>query len=254
MLTSGYIDSCTAFRASLPSRRAVHEVVSLGSSIGIEFVPMSYDISDAFYYGCNAIAMGDFIGKLVQALRGEKPIEEYKLLLLKEKLPMWLIQLVAWYKNKDPIRFRKLVKCTVNKNMIHLTTSLRNVQLERFKVEEMMIRDGLEGILAPGGALPALKHTFASHLLGAATYPIFFNVLNFPTGSIPVTLVHEDEQKYECGIDDEMTRYSKEVMNGSAGLPIGVQVGCPPYREELVLNIMKRLERVLPKTECPTQL
>lgn len=228
------------------------DAIAFGPSIGIEFVKLQYDISDAFLYSANSIATGDFVGKLVEALRGEKPIEEYKLLLLKEKIPMWLIHLVGWYKNKDPTRFSKLVNCTINKTMNHLTRSLRNVQVERYKVEKLMLSEGIEGILAPGGALPALRHTFASHLLGAATYPMFFNMLNFPAGSIPITRVREDEQYYDCSIDDEMTKYAKKVMEASAGLPIGVQVGCRPNREELVLNIMRRYEQVLPKVEYPT--
>jgi Asp-tRNA(Asn)/Glu-tRNA(Gln) amidotransferase A subunit family amidase len=217
-------------------------------------VPFDYDISEAFYYSANSVAMGDFVGKLIETLRGETPIEEYKLVLLKEKLPMSIIHLVGWFKNKDPTRFKRLVNATINKTMKHLTDSLKNVKLERLKVEQMMLREGIEGIMAPGGALPALKHTFASHLLGAATYAMFFNMVNFPAGSIPITFVKEDEQHYDCPIDDEMTRYSKDVAKGSAGLPIGVQVGCPPNREELVLNIMKRYEAVLPKVQYPTDI
>ena len=223
----------------------------MGPSIGIEFVKLKYDISDAFFYCVNSIASGDFVGKLAQALRGETPIKEYKLFLLKEKIPTCLIHLFCWFNNKNPQRFRKLVNCTINKTMKDLTRSLHNVQTERIKVEQLMLSEGIEGILAPGGALPAMKHNFAWHLPGIATYPFFFSMLNFPAGSIPMSHVRADEQYYDCNIDDEITRFSKEVMKDSVGLPVGVQVGCRPHREELVLNIMRRYQAILPKVEYP---
>jgi len=40
-------------------------------------------------------------------------------------------------------------------------------------------------------------------------------------------------------------------MKGSTGLPVGVQVTCMPLQEEMVLNVMKKIEKEIKFHESP---
>ena len=102
----------------------------------------------------------------------------------------------------------------------------------------------LDGIVCPGGSLPALRHGLFKDLQPSFCYTALFNLLDWPTGTLPVTTVKEEEDgvynfsKY----NDSYDRAAKKEMKNSAGLPIGVQVASLPYKDELVLRIMKEIE------------
>lgn len=74
-----------------------------------------------------------------------------------------------------------------------------------------------------------------------------------PTGVLPVTLVKEDEQSYSDPIhkSDDLVRNMKNCMEGSKGLPVGVQVSTLPYRDEELMGILSQLEGLLKFEEVP---
>ena len=41
---------------------------------------------------------------------------------------------------------------------------------------------------------------------------------------------------------DSYDRAAQKEMEGAKGLPVGVQVACLPYRDEMALRIMKEVE------------
>lgn len=55
-------------------------------------------------------------------------------------------------------------------------------------------------------------------------YTFVWNLLNMPVGSLPITVVKEDEQYYESTYNDLLTRACRQTAAGSAGLPVGVAV------------------------------
>ena len=224
--------------------------MQIGEKAGLEMVRVDVDISSVFYTTINAISSGSFVKKMVQTLKGEEIIGDYSNIVLKERLPAFLVQLVGWYRNKDPQRFRRLLVAVINNSLQQLVKSLEAVEAAKRTFEAMMIEQRLDGWLLPAGAFPAIRHAKAADLLGSITYPMFFNLLHFPAGMIPITRVREDEQDYACEFDDLATAQGKLTMQQSAGLPVGVQIGCKPFKDELVLSIMKRFEEVMGKTEC----
>jgi fatty acid amide hydrolase len=106
-------------------------------------------------------------------------------------------------------------------------------------------RLGIDVILAPVHALPALTHGGAYYLSTAASYSMLYNLLGMPAGAVPVTRVRNDEARPRAVGRDMIDRAAAEVERGSAGLPIGVQVVARHWREDLVLAVMAELERSL---------
>jgi Asp-tRNA(Asn)/Glu-tRNA(Gln) amidotransferase A subunit family amidase len=74
------------------------------------------------------------------------------------------------------------------------------------------------------------------------SYTCIWNVLGMTAGSIPITIVREDEQYYNSKYNDDISDAIKSSVKDSAGLPNGIQVIGLPYDEEKVLGLMKQIE------------
>jgi fatty acid amide hydrolase len=101
---------------------------------------------------------------------------------------------------------------------------------------------GLDALVCPPHALPALGHGDSEHLATAASYCYWANVLGIPAGVVPITRVRAGEESDRPASRDVVDRAARRVENGSAGLPVGVQVAARPWREDVVLAVMAALE------------
>jgi len=101
---------------------------------------------------------------------------------------------------------------------------------------------GLDAILCPPHALPALRHGSTEHLTLVAGNCYWANVLGVPAGVAPITRVRPDEETLRPASRDLVDRTASAVERGSAGLPVGVQVAARPWREDVVLAILAALE------------
>ena len=76
-------------------------------------------------------------------------------------------------------------------------------------------------------------------------YTWMYNVLDLPTGSLPITLVQEGEDTKIEGKErtvDIIYLKMKAEMDGAVGLPVNVQVASYPNKDEMVLRVMKEIE------------
>jgi len=96
--------------------------------------------------------------------------------------------------------------------------------------------------ILPPSPTPALRHGASRYLLGAASYTILPKVLGVPAGVVAATRVRPDEEAERDPSRDPVERTAREVDRGSAGLPVGVQVVAPRWREDTALRIMAALE------------
>lgn len=99
-------------------------------------------------------------------------------------------------------------------------------------------------ILCPAMSLPAWKHGAARDLTLGGAYAILYNLLGYPAGVVPVTRVRADEESDRAASSDMVQRAARQTEQGSAGLPIGVQVVARPWREHVALAAMQEIERV----------
>ncbi|XP_009324854.1 PREDICTED: vitamin D3 hydroxylase-associated protein-like [Pygoscelis adeliae] len=93
---------------------------------------------------------------------------------------------------------------------------------------------------------PAFTTGYPGKLLTAISSTMLYNVLNFPAGVVPVSMVTEaDEEElelYQGWCDDPWDRTLKQAVAGAVGLPVAVQCVALPWREELCLRLMKEVE------------
>ena len=104
---------------------------------------------------------------------------------------------------------------------------------------------GVDALLLPGFPTVAPKLCTSNTILGC--YMIVFNFLRMPAGICPITTVRPDEQFYESRHKDMITKDLEKAMQGSKGLPIGVQIAGRAYQDEVVVSIMKDLEKHFPR-------
>lgn len=69
-----------------------------------------------------------------------------------------------------------------------------------------------------------------------------WTLLNFPAAVVPVTRVRADEETGYDGGSDRIAKKTASILQGSAGLPVGVQVVSRPYQEHSLLSILAAIE------------
>ena len=102
----------------------------------------------------------------------------------------------------------------------------------------------LDAILLPPHALPAFRHGQSIDLILSACYAFWPNLLEMPAGVVPVTRIADDEPltRRKPGID-VVDRAARWAELDSSGLPLGVQVVAPHWREDVVLAVMQAIQR-----------
>lgn len=106
-------------------------------------------------------------------------------------------------------------------------------------------RDHHDVIVCPVSALPALRHGTAASLVVAAAPCLLANLVDLAAGSVPVTRVEVGEERGRPWSPDPVRRLARRTDEGSAGLPIGVQVVAldrrPGVGEAVVLEAMRAI-------------
>lgn len=100
----------------------------------------------------------------------------------------------------------------------------------------------IQGLICPPYALPAPPHTVTFDLLPAASYALLINLLGLPSGVISLTRVQPGEDGPLASARDQVLQQASVAQAGSVGLPVGVQVSALPWREDIVLALMRLLE------------
>ncbi|HEX6540247.1 MAG TPA: amidase family protein, partial [Ktedonobacterales bacterium] len=97
-------------------------------------------------------------------------------------------------------------------------------------------------IICPACAVPAIPHGSSKDLLTAGGYATLYNLLGYPAGVVPVTRVQPHEETPRKRSRDKVEMAARAAEQGSAGLPIGVQVVARPWREHVALAAMRAIE------------
>ncbi|HEY5240422.1 MAG TPA: amidase family protein [Polyangiaceae bacterium] len=119
-----------------------------------------------------------------------------------------------------------------------LTDRLRT---QRSSLVDAMERSGVDVLLCPPFATPALPHGASKNFTLASSYSIVFNAAQLPAGVVPVTRVRPDESSRTAG-RDALERQAAKIDAASAGLPVGVQVVGRAWRDREVLAVMQAIE------------
>jgi fatty acid amide hydrolase len=119
------------------------------------------------------------------------------------------------------------------------------------RVMSYLREQSIRAIVCPPYALPAPPHRKAFDLLPAASYSLLINLLGLPCGAVAMTRVRADEPSSRWpAARDKTLQYARDTDQDSAGLPVGVQVTSLPWREDIVLAVMRVIETASDLTHC----
>jgi fatty acid amide hydrolase len=244
------------FPASPSVRRAVRDAGVALEGLGIPVVPVDApDPEEAVRLFLGAASASGAVG-FFRLLDGEKPMPQIAGLLRGAKLPGPMKPLI--------------IKLMEARGQDHVARILKNVNRRSaegfmeivaataaYKMAFTRILDeaGVDAIICPPVALPAFTHGSSEHLFPAVTYALTYNILGAPAGVVSITKVRPGEESERESSRDLADVTAARVEQGSAGLPLGVQVVARHWRDDIVLALMTALEKHFRTTpEFPTLL
>ena len=250
-LKIGYVQSFDFFHASKTAKRAVNETISALKGQGHEVIEVKIPFFE------------EMIASQLRFITGEGNAKAMRLKLQNEKFQdMYKILKLAVSLNCCMRRFARCVmRCCGEKKkafILQHTGALSAYEYLVNSCEQNNIRNKffavweehkLDAFIAPAYPIPAMKYTNAKFLAIVACYTFFFNYLNFPTGSLPVTVVKQDEDIYDDMTgpkQEEIERKARLDIVGSVGMPMSIQVATLPYQDEKCIAIMKLIEKAVP--------
>ena len=135
-------------------------------------------------------------------------------------------------------------------------------RLEAFKRQftDYWIAGKFDAVISPASILPAVPHKYTSELYSLNSHFMLYNILDYPSGTVPVKLVqHEDlkdveaeqagfvplRKKQSDRPADRLDEFIRLAQLDSTGLPVGVQISTLPNKDELCLHVMDIVERAL---------
>jgi len=243
-LKIGYFVSEDLFGASKACKRAVREAVGVLERSGHKLVEIKFPNFTELIAQFISIAFIEGKGRRhLAGLAGEKPIPELDKLIEIANTSDSFRSIMLPFVNK---RIKMILEQTkeLSANEVVLSASkfceLRNHLLKYWTDLQ------LDAVICPALGLPAFKHELSTKVTLSACYLWPANIANCPSGVVPVTNVLPGEDYYSpedsLFVGDSIFEGAQENMEGSAGLPVSVQVMALPWEDEKCLAVMKSIE------------
>lgn len=242
-LRIGYYEDDGVFTPSTAIKRAVREAVEHLRAAGAEVVPYAPRHADELYFlGVSGIT-SDGLVTLRRELAGEDVIAPLKMNERLSRTPERFRHTLArgmrlFGEERVARTIESLGEKTVSE---YWSLCWRRTELAREETAAWS-EAGIHALLGPGYATPAPQHGATGDFSIGAANTMRWNVLNRPAGVVPVTRVRASETTRD-EVRDRLDKRAQSIDAGSAGLPAGVQVAGVPYREDIVLAIMRAIER-----------
>jgi fatty acid amide hydrolase len=120
----------------------------------------------------------------------------------------------------------------------------RRARAYRLRLLGAMRDAGLDALLCPAHATPALPHGLGSDFVAAGFASMLFNLVQFPAVVVPVTTVQPGEAG-RGSTSGRLDANAAAVDARSEGLPLGVQIVATPWRDEEALALAMALDDAL---------
>lgn len=238
-----YLSQIDKFPLGPANKRALNEVVIKLRDAGYEVEEVNWPQEDI-----DCILSSFFMNALItqvgriRSIAGEKAIPEFFITSLMAKSSYFIRKVLSFFlKLSGNQRFANIIDDSiVESNSEYWKRESEKIRAI-FKFHSYFLANNFDAMIIPGGNCAAMKHGNGQKLATTWCYTFLSNMMNFPTGSMPVTTVRENEQ---CVTEDQfkndiLTKDLIENAKDSVGLPIGVQICGMPFLDEKTLAAMK---------------
>ncbi|PQO40813.1 amidase [Blastopirellula marina] len=241
----GFFPPCPAVKRAIAE--GIEGLTARGATIVTLEPPKTLDLLKSYF----AIASADGGRDFRRMLKGSRLDPEIARLVRLAALPRWLRPLIAMLV-LAPFGKRKmsaLFQASGPRSANSLWQITYQAACQVREVFQSWDNAGVDAVLCPTHATPALLPDSAVDMMPAASYSVVMNLLGVPCGNVPATRVRAEETSDRSGNLDASEQMAAKIERGSAGLPVGVQVAGRFWREDQVLSVMEALEshyRTLP--------
>lgn len=231
------------FTPSPALRRAVEEAGAALANAGATLVDWNPRIGEQAFDHFLGLVGADGFTTLRDALAGEKPHALIARLLGSGRVPPMLAQRLA--APLGALGQTRLARLLTHAGKVPTAKYLRRLG-HRYAFREIYAAQlrahRIDAIVCPPYGLVAPPHGRSVDTTDAASYAFAYSVLGLPAGVCAATRVRADERSNRPASRDAVERAAKAVENESEGMPVGVQVVAPWWREDVVLRVMGALE------------
>ncbi|NXK06371.1 FAAH1 hydrolase, partial [Herpetotheres cachinnans] len=241
----GYYETDFFTMPSPAMRRAVQETKKLLEDAGHTLVPFELTNVDRVVFNfCIRGMFADGGASFLSKFKGELEKSSMGLFFWLAKSPNWLKTVLSWIAKPFAPK-ESLSQQPWGSTSTPPTTSAFPLQEFCYQFIAQWKKLNLDVMLCPMLG-PALSIGYPGKLSVAVSYTMLYNILDFPTGVVPVTMVtDEDEEElkgYQGYFRDWWDCTLAKAFRGSVGLPVAVQCVALPWQEELCLRFMKEVE------------
>lgn len=145
-------------------------------------------------------------------------------------------------------KLRRLIEVMGKKSVREYWRLVAALREARVAILRAMDNEGIDILLCPPFATPALPHTFSREFAAAASSSMIWNIVQAPAGVVTVTRVRAGEIGRER-TRDRLEKRAADIDEQSAGLPVGVQIVGRPWADSLVVAVMQALDDALARRD-----
>lgn len=93
-------------------------------------------------------------------------------------------------------------------------------------------------IISPVLPFTACLHGDGVYLVNYLTLASYQNILDFPSGVVPIRTVKPEETSYEDKYNDKITERLKRLTENSVGIPASIEITSAIWKDEICLKFM----------------
>lgn len=234
------------FSAAPALRRAVAEAAQILVARGarqVAWKPPLLSRANDLLFACLSADRAQAFKRL---LRGNRIDPRVRSLLVTANMPAWLrvaagVALGALGQKRAAATMRRFASGSADDYWQAIAAM---AEFRREFLHSLQTADGgpVDVVLCPPYGVPAQRHGATVLMPLAGAYAPLVNVIGFPAGIVPVTRVRPGEESDRPPSRDLVDGVARKTEQGSAGLPIAVQVIARPWHDHVALAAMTAIE------------
>lgn len=201
---------------------------------------LSYNYEELLSVGKIVLINSGSAEDVQRSLSGEKEMHFYEKYLQVRQTPNWLIKLMGWiYIIRGNNRMAEIANSCLRLDQAQFLHYVKKLQELKFAFIKNFAHNNYAAVVCPVMPHYACKIGTGDKLPNFIDLSFLFNLLDMPSGAVPITLSEGLEYKVRKGDDCE-----DYLMENCAikGMPVCVQVAALPGKDEISLRILEEID------------